>query len=169
MSTVFKAYQPTLDRYVAVKVLPKYFAGDPMFLKRFTQEARSIAKLTHPNIVQVHDFGEQDAIFYIVMEYVDGGTLKGKLKQRALSVPDSADFVIQAASGLAFAHLQGIVHRDVKPANMLLRKDGRLLLSDFGIAKILEGTTELTSPGTLIGTPTASVAYRSKTYSYVVE
>ncbi|MGZ3609359.1 MAG: protein kinase domain-containing protein [Ktedonobacteraceae bacterium] len=153
MSTVFKAYQPTLDRYVAVKVLPAYYAGDPMFVKRFTQEARSVAKLTHPNIVQIHDFGEQDAVFYIVMEYVDGGTLGGKLKQGALSVPDSVDFVIQAANGLEFAHLQGIVHRDVKPGNMLLRKDGRLLLSDFGIAKILEGTTELTSPGTLIGTP----------------
>ena len=84
MSTVFKAYQPTLDRYVAVKVLPAYYAGDPMFVKRFTQEARSVAKLTHPNIVQIHDFGEQDAVFYIVMEYVDGGTLGGKLKQGAL-------------------------------------------------------------------------------------
>jgi len=153
MATVFKAYQPTLDRYVAVKVLPAYYARDPIFVKRFEQEARSVAKLAHPNIVQIYDFGEQDNITYIVMEYVDGGTLKDRLRQRGLPVPDAVDFVIQAAEGLDYAHSQGIVHRDVKPANMLLRKDGHLLLSDFGIAKILGGTTELTRFGTSIGTP----------------
>lgn len=152
MAAVFKAYQPTLDRYVAVKVLPAYHARDPVFVKRFEQEARSVAKLAHPNIVQIHDFGEQDNITYIVMEYVDGGTLKDRLK-RALSVPEAADFIIQAAEGLDCAHRNGIIHRDVKPANMLLRKDGYLLLSDFGIAKILEGTTNLTRVGTGIGTP----------------
>src|SRR5581483_1201673 len=152
MAAVFKAYQPTLDRYVAVKVLPAYHARDPVFVKRFEQEARSVAKLAHPNIVQIHDFGEQDNISYIVMEHVDGGTLKDRLK-RALSVPEAADFIIQAAEGLDCAHRNGIVHRDVKPANMLLRRDGYLLLSDFGIAKILEGTTNLTRVGTGIGTP----------------
>ena len=136
MATVFKAYQPTLDRYVAVKVLPAYHARDPIFVKRFTQEARSVAKLAHPNIVQIHDFGTQDDITYIVMEYVDGGTLKDRLK-RPLSVPEAVEFMIQAAEGLDCAHRNGIIHRDVKPANMLLRKDGYLLLSDFGIAKIL--------------------------------
>src|SRR3989441_715248 len=153
MATVFKAYQPTLDRYVAVKVLPAYHARDPIFVKRFKQEARSVAKLAHPNIVQIHDFGEQDNITYIVMEYVEGGTLKDRLKQRALTVPEAVDFVIQAAEGLGCAHGHGIIHRDVKPANMLLRLDGHLLLSDFGIAKILEGTTNLTRVGTGIGTP----------------
>lgn len=152
MATVFKAYQPTLDRYVAVKVLPSYHARDPIFVKRFTQEARSVAKLAHPNIVQIHDFGNQDDITYIVMEYVDGGTLKDRLK-RPLSVPEAVEFMIQAAEGLDCAHRNGIIHRDVKPANMLLRKDGHLLLSDFGIAKILEGTTNLTRVGTGIGTP----------------
>ncbi len=152
MATVFKAYQPTLDRYVAVKVLPSYHARDPIFVKRFTQEARSVAKLAHPNIVQIHDFGTQDDITYIVMEYVDGGTLKDRLK-RPLSVPEAVEFMIQAAEGLDCAHRNGIIHRDVKPANMLLRKDGHLLLSDFGIAKILEGTTNLTRVGTGIGTP----------------
>src|SRR5215469_16151439 len=152
MATVFKAYQPTLDRYVAIKVLPAYHARDPIFVKRFTQEARSVAKLAHPNIVQIHDFGEQDNITYIVMEYVDGGTLKDRLK-RPLPVAEAVDFIIQAAEGLECAHRNGIVHRDVKPANMLLRKDGYLLLSDFGIAKILEGTTNLTRVGTGIGTP----------------
>lgn len=152
MAAVFKAYQPTLDRYVAIKVLPAYHARDPVFVKRFEQEARSVAKLAHPNIVQIHDFGEQDDITYIVMEYVDGGTLKDRLK-KALPVAEAADYMIQAAEGLDCAHRNGIVHRDVKPANMLLRKDGHLLLSDFGIAKILEGTTNLTRVGTGIGTP----------------
>lgn len=154
MATVFKAFQPTLERYVAVKVLPAFHAHDQVFVKRFVMEARSVARLAHPNIVQIHDFGqEKDNIFYIVMEYVDGGTLKDRLKQRALSVPEAVDFVIQAAEGLGCAHSNGIIHRDVKPANMLLRKDGHLLLSDFGIAKMLEGTTNLTRAGTGIGTP----------------
>src|SRR2546425_11946693 len=86
MASVFKAYQPNLDRYVAVKVLPSYHARDPIFVKRFVQEARSVAKLAHPNIVQIHDFGEQENITFIVMEYVDGGTLKDRLK-RTLSIP----------------------------------------------------------------------------------
>ncbi|MBV9256657.1 MAG: protein kinase [Ktedonobacteraceae bacterium] len=152
MATVFKAYQRTLDRYVAIKVLPSYHAQDPVFVKRFIQEARSVAKLAHPNIVQIHDFGEQENITYIVMEYVDGGTLKDRLK-KALAPAEAVDFVLQAAEGLDCAHRNGIVHRDVKPANMLLRKDGHLLLSDFGIAKLLETTTNLTRVGTGIGTP----------------
>ena len=152
MATVFKAYQPNLDRYVAIKVLPAYHARDPVFVKRFVQEARAVAKLIHPNILQIHDFGDQDNITYIVMEYVAGGTLKDRLK-RPLSVPEAIDYMIQAAEGLDCAHRNGIIHRDVKPANMLLRKDGYLLLSDFGIAKILEGTTNLTRVGTGIGTP----------------
>src|SRR5579884_3717486 len=154
MATVFKAYQSTLERYVAIKVLPAFHAHDQIFVKRFVMEARSVARLAHPNIVQIHDFGqEDDNVFYIVMEYVDGGTLKDRLKMRALTVPESIDFVIQAAEGLGCAHSNGIIHRDVKPANMLLRKDGHLLLSDFGIAKMLEGTTNLTRAGTGIGTP----------------
>ncbi len=152
MAMVFKAYQPTLDRYIAIKVLPAHYARDPVFIKRFVQEARSVAKLAHPNIVQIHDFGEQDNITYIVMEYVDGGTLKDRLK-RSLPPAEAVDFIIQATEGLDCAHRNGIVHRDVKPANMLVRKDGHLLLSDFGIAKILEGTTNLTRVGTGIGTP----------------
>src|ERR1700693_1822019 len=81
MATVFKAYQPNLDRYVAIKVLPAYHARDPVFVKRFVQEARAVARLVHPNILQIHDFGEQDDVTYIVMEYVEGGTLKDRLKR----------------------------------------------------------------------------------------
>src|SRR6266699_4305155 len=154
MATVFKAYQPNLDRYVAIKVLPAYHARDPVFVKRFVQDARAVAKLVQHNILQIHDFGEQENITYIVMEYVDGGTLKDRLNvKRALPVPEAVDYMIQAAEGLNCAHSHGIVHRDVKPANMLLRKDGYLLLSDFGIAKMLEGTSNLTRAGTGIGTP----------------
>jgi serine/threonine protein kinase len=153
MATVFKAYQPVLDRYVAVKVLPDYHARDPVFKERFLREARSVAKLDHPNIVQIYLFGEEEYITYIVMQYVDGGTLKDKLKQSGpLSTTDALKFVIQAAEGLGAAHEHGIIHRDVKPANMLLRKDGHLLLSDFGIVKIMEATN-LTRVGTGIGTP----------------
>ncbi|MEO7021345.1 MAG: protein kinase [Ktedonobacteraceae bacterium] len=154
MATVFKAYQPVLDRYVAVKVLPDYHARDPIFKERFQREARAVAKLDHTNIVQIYLFGEEEDITYIVMQYVDGGTLKDTLKQSGpLSVADALKFVIQAAEALGAAHQHGIIHRDVKPANMLLRKDGHLLLSDFGIVKILEGTTNLTRVGTGIGTP----------------
>nr|BBH91822.1 hypothetical protein KTA_00210 [Thermogemmatispora argillosa] len=153
MAAVFKAYQPALDRYVAIKVLPARYAHDPVFVKRFEQEARSIAKLANPHIVQIHDFGEQDKITYIVMEYVDGGTLRDRLKSRSLSLLEAVDFLLQAAEGLRCAHSHHIVHRDVKPSNMLLRRDGHLLLSDFGIAKILEGTTQLTRAGVGIGTP----------------
>src|SRR6266436_9569972 len=154
MATVFKAYQPTLDRYVAIKVLPAYHARDPVFLKRFVQEAKAVARLSHANIVTIHEFGEQNGITYIVMEYVEGGTLKDRLKGgRAIPIAEAVDFMIQAADGLLCAHSNGIIHRDVKPANMLLRKDGHLLISDFGIAKMLEGTTNLTRVGTGIGTP----------------
>jgi serine/threonine protein kinase len=154
MATVFKGYQPNLDRYVAVKVLPAYHARDPVFRERFAREARAVAKLAHPNIVQIHDSGEQDSITFIVMEYVDGGTLKDRLKQHSsgLAIPETVDFMIQAAEGLGCAHRNGIVHRDVKPANMLLRRDGYLLISDFGIVKILDATN-LTRVGTGIGTP----------------
>ncbi len=121
-------------------------------MKRFVQEARSVARLAHPNIVQIHDFGDHEGITYIVMEYVDGGTLKDRLKH-PLPVAEASEYIIQAAEGLDCAHRNGIIHRDVKPANMLIRKDGHLLLSDFGIAKILEGATNLTRVGTGIGTP----------------
>lgn len=99
MATVFKAYQLTLDRYVAVKVLPAYHARDPVFVKRFVQEARSVAKLQHANIVPIHDYGEQNNITFIVMEYVDGGTLKDRLKLRPLTVPEAVDFVILSGGG----------------------------------------------------------------------
>src|SRR5579885_2139868 len=154
MATVYKAYQPALDRFVAIKVLPAAYAKDHTFMERFVREARSIAKLYHPHILPVHDFGEQDGTTYIVMEYVAGGTLKRRLKpNQPMPLQDAIDLILQACQALDCAHQNGIVHRDVKPGNMLLRNDSFLLLSDFGIVKILESNTVLTRTGVGIGTP----------------
>ncbi|HEY7350418.1 MAG TPA: FHA domain-containing serine/threonine-protein kinase [Ktedonobacterales bacterium] len=154
MATVYKAYQPALDRFVAIKVLPATYAKDPTFMERFVREARAIAKLYHPHILPVHDFGEQDGTTYIVMEYVSGGTLKRRLKpNQPMPLRDAVDMVLQTCQALECAHQHNIVHRDIKPGNMLLRSDNFLLLSDFGIAKILEANTALTRTGVGIGTP----------------
>jgi serine/threonine protein kinase len=154
MATVYKAYQPALDRFVAIKVLPATYAKDPTFMERFVREARAIAKLYHPHILPVHDFGEQDGTTYIVMEYVSGGTFKKKLKQgQPMALREAIDLILQACQALECAHQNNIVHRDVKPGNMLLRSDSFMLLSDFGIAKILESNTVLTRTGVGIGTP----------------
>jgi eukaryotic-like serine/threonine-protein kinase len=154
MATVYKAYQPALDRFVAIKVLPATYAKDPTFMERFIREARAIAKLYHPHILPVHDFGDQDGTTYIVMEYVSGGTLKRRLKPgQPMPLRDAIDAVLQTCQALECAHQHNIVHRDIKPGNMLLRSDNFLLLSDFGIAKILEANTALTRTGVGIGTP----------------
>jgi serine/threonine protein kinase len=154
MATVYKAYQPALDRFVAIKVLPATYAKDPTFMERFVREARAIAKLYHPHILPVHDFGDQDGTTYIVMEYVSGGTLKRRLKpNQPMPLRDAIEMVLQTCQALECAHQHNIVHRDIKPGNMLLRSDNFLLLSDFGIAKILEANTALTRTGVGIGTP----------------
>ncbi len=154
MATVYKAYQPALDRFVAIKVLPATYAKDPTFMERFVREARAIAKLYHPHILPVHDFGEQDGTTYIVMEYVSGGTLKRRLKpNQPMPLRDAIDLTLQVCQALECAHRHNIVHRDIKPGNMLLRSDSFVLLSDFGIAKILEANTALTRTGVGIGTP----------------
>ncbi|HKS71531.1 MAG TPA: serine/threonine-protein kinase, partial [Ktedonobacterales bacterium] len=147
MASVFKAYQRSLDRYVAIKAIPMQAANsrDPGFLARFTNEARLIAKLSHPNIVTVHDYGEERAWAYIVMEYIAGGTLRDRMVQaeaahQRLGLAATLDLIAQAALGLDHAHQNGIIHRDVKPGNMLLRTEEQLLLSDFGIAAILEAS-----------------------------
>jgi serine/threonine protein kinase len=152
MATVYKAYQPGLDRYVAVKVLPPYYAEEPGFRERFTQEARAVARLRHPNILTVHDFGEVAGMTYIVMEFVEGGTLKGRL-ERPLAMDAAIDLAIQVGQALDCAHGEGIIHRDVKPANVLLPRKQWALLSDFGIAKIVQSTLGLTKTGVGIGTP----------------
>ncbi|MBM3272500.1 serine/threonine protein kinase [Candidatus Kaiserbacteria bacterium] len=152
MATVYKAYQPGMDRLVALKVLPHHYARDPRFTKRFEQEARVIAKLEHRNIVPVYDFGEQDGTAYLAMRYLQAGTVKEILSHGPLPLGDAAKLLNDIASALDYAHSQGIIHRDVKPSNVLVDKQGSAYLTDFGIAKVIESTMEMTGSAAL-GTP----------------
>jgi serine/threonine protein kinase len=148
MASVYLGHDTELDRSVAVKLLAENAAGDDGLRKRFVREARLAARLSHPNVVSVFDAGEEDGRPYIVMEHVQGKTLAevGQLP------PERArELGLQAARGLAQAHAAGLVHRDIKPQNLLLREDGTLKIADFGIARAAEGTA-LTQAGTVIGT-----------------
>jgi serine/threonine protein kinase len=138
MAYVFRARDILLDRYVAIKVLREDYSNDPLFQERFRQEARAAASLSHPNIVTVHDFGMDGGKLYIVMEYVPGTDLKTMLRQRGrFSVPEAVALMVQACAGIGYAHRAGLVHCDVKPHNMLVTPDGRLKVTDFGIARAL--------------------------------
>jgi serine/threonine-protein kinase len=165
MAKVYKGYQPMLDRYVALKVLAPRFATDEEFRARFQREAAAIARLRHPNIVQIYDFGIQGMIHYMVMEHISGSTLKMRIRTaraqgERLSRPEILRILSGLASALDYAHDREIVHRDVKPANVMLRveDDGEEngpftpVLTDFGVAKILEGV-QFTGTGMTIGTP----------------
>jgi serine/threonine protein kinase/tetratricopeptide (TPR) repeat protein len=154
MAAVYKAYQPRMDRYVAMKILPRHFAADPEFVTRFSQEARVIANLQHPNILPVHDFGEADGYTYMVMRFIEGGTLSGWLTERhPISLDRAVGVVTQVGGALDYAHAQGVVHRDIKPGNILVDKWDNCLLTDFGLAKIVESTANLTQTGGILGTP----------------
>jgi serine/threonine protein kinase len=154
MATVYKAYQPKLARWVAVKVLdPAYITDDSQVLARFRREARAIARLPHPNILTVHDYGEEEGLTYIVMEYVEGGTLKDQLRGEPFECQRAVSLSIGVGRALAFAHEQGIIHRDVKPANILLRREDWPLLADFGLVKLQETRRALTQAGMILGTP----------------
>lgn len=159
MARVYRAYQENLDREVAIKVLPPWYAADRNFVERFNLEARLVARLSHPNIVTVHDASEQNGHLYIVMQLVDGGTLKHRLdalhaQGYTMDAAEAIPIFVQLASALNYAHEQGVVHRDVKPVNVLMDRSGRPILSDFGIAKVLASTKDsLTRPGAGVGTP----------------
>lgn len=154
MATVYKAYQPKLARWVAVKVLdPAYITDDSQVLARFRREARTIAALPHPNILTVHDYGEEEGLTYIVMEYVEGGTLKDQLRGEPFDCQRAVSLSIGVGQALAFAHDQGIIHRDVKPANILLRREDWPLLADFGLVKLQQARRALTQAGMILGTP----------------
>src|SRR4051794_32092960 len=137
MGAVYKARQRGLDRLVALKILPPDIGHDPAFAERFTREARSLARLNHPHIVGVYDFGQTDGLYYFVMEFVDGVNLRQAIHSGGLQAKDALAIVPQICDALQFAHDEGIVHRDIKPENILIDKKGRVKIADFGLAKLL--------------------------------
>jgi len=153
MATVYKAYHANMDRYVAVKVLAHQFAQSEEFLGRFQQEARLIAHLEHPHILPVYDSGESSHMPYLVMRYLEAGTLKDRLTAGALSRDEIDRLFTQLADALAYAHENGVIHRDMKPSNVMLDKRGDIFLTDFGIAKLVEGSPQFTATGAVTGTP----------------
>ena len=159
MSEVYKAYQPGLDRYVAIKVLHSFLAEEEDFLTRFQREAKVAAMLRHPNIIQVYDFDfdVEDRSYYMVMELIDGPTLKSRLQElarkgEAMPLEEAVEVVIALANALDYAHQRGMVHRDVKPANIMFTDDDQAVLTDFGIAKMVD-VAGLTASGAMVGTP----------------
>jgi putative two-component system response regulator len=152
MATVYRAYHAALDRYVALKVMPEFFAEDVSYRERFQQEARSIARLKHHNILEVFDFGYEEELAYLVMELVEGGTLADRVG-KPLELRDVIQTLEPIASALDYAHSQGILHRDIKPSNILIHKDGTPVLADFGLAKMAGAMRRLTGSGTVMGTP----------------
>jgi len=156
MATVYRGTQPSLSRQVAIKILPEFFAEDSSLLERFRQEATSIAGLRHPNILTVFDSGEADGVPYMVTELVEGGTLSRRLG-KPLDIEECLRIARAVASALDYAHSKGMVHRDVKPSNILIASDGTPILSDFGLALMLgpsseDAATRLTMSGTTLGT-----------------
>ena len=151
MANVYLAVDTILNRNVAVKVLRGDLADDEKFVRRFQREALSASKLSHPNIVEMYDVGEDNGLYYIVMEYIDGKTLKNLIKKRgALTLPEVIDIMIQLTSGLMCAHDSYIIHRDIKPQNVLILEDGRVKITDFGIAMALN-SNELTQTNSVMG------------------
>src|SRR5215211_202944 len=155
MANVYKAYQSSIDRYVAIKVLPSQLAESKEFATRFHQEARIIASLEHPHILPVFDYGESDGVAYFVMRYLEAGTLKDRMETgRPLPLNEIDRLFTQLAEALSYAHSHGIVHRDLKPANVLIDSHGNVFLTDFGIAKLLESASpRLTQTDAIMGTP----------------
>jgi eukaryotic-like serine/threonine-protein kinase len=153
MSSVYRARDTVLEREVALKILHDHFSGDPDYVERFRREARAIARLNHPNIVTVIDRGEFGGRQFIVFEHVPGHNLKDVVRRHGpLPVPEALALTQQIARGLAFAHDHGVVHRDVKPQNVLLDENGTVKVTDFGIARSIDPRDELTQTGTMLGT-----------------
>jgi hypothetical protein len=153
MATVFKAYHAALDRYVAIKVLHPAFKEEPNFLSRFQREARVVARLEHPNIVPIYDFAEHKGQPYLVMKFIEGQTLKARLNEKPLTKEEAVEIVDAVGGALAYAHKQGVLHRDVKPSNVLLSPDGSIYLADFGLARMAQAGASTLSKDVMLGTP----------------
>jgi Tol biopolymer transport system component/tRNA A-37 threonylcarbamoyl transferase component Bud32 len=153
MATVYKAYHATMDRYVAVKILAEQMSKDPDFRVRFEREAKVIAKLEHAHILPVYDYGEAEGRLFLVMRYIDAGTLKDRMAAGPIESAEISHILNQVGAALAYAHRSDVVHRDIKPANVLLDAQGDCYLTDFGLAKMMEASIQLTKTGVGLGTP----------------
>jgi serine/threonine protein kinase len=153
MATVFKAYHPALDRYVAIKVLHPAFKEDPQFLQRFAREARVVARLEHSNIVPIYDFAEHNGQPYLVMKYIEGETLKARLQRSPLKKDEALKTIMAVGAALNYAHGKGVLHRDVKPSNIMIAMDGEVYLTDFGLARMAEAGASTLTGDMLMGTP----------------
>lgn len=157
MAVVYKAYQEGLDRYVAIKLMHSFLADEGEFLERFKREARAMALLKHPHIADVYDFDVVDDTYYIVMEFVGGGSLKEEIEQfqqagERMPLSQAVRIMLELIDAVSYAHARGMIHRDIKPGNIMLRADGGAVLTDFGIAKIM-GVVSHTLTGAMVGTP----------------
>ena len=158
MSAVYRAYDPNLRRKVAIKLIHSHLSTDPKFIDRFKEEAAAVARLRHPNIVQVFDFNFDGQNYYMVLEYLEGDTLQLKLKRlnsehHFMPLHEALDICIQLCSAVGYAHAHNLIHRDIKPANVMLDLHGQAILMDFGIVKIVGGDYH-TQTGATIGTAT---------------
>lgn len=152
MATVYKAYDNVLDREVAIKIMNQRLVYDHEYVRRFVWEAQATGRLSHPNIVNLYDAGQEGPLYYMVMEYVEGQTLKQRIHSKSrLSAREALQIAIQICSGLQHAHSHGIVHRDIKPHNIMCSPDGRYKVADFGIARLLRNSSNLTKTGTVMG------------------
>src|SRR6195256_5676614 len=152
MAEVYQAHDRLLDRPVALKVLFPELSVDRSFVERFRREAQAAANLSHPNIVSIYDWGEGERTYFIVMEFIDGRTLSQLIRQGPLDAEQAASIAADVAAALSFAHRNGVIHRDVKPGNVLIDKSGHVKVADFGIARAAGAQEGLTQTGAVMGT-----------------
>jgi tRNA A-37 threonylcarbamoyl transferase component Bud32 len=157
MGFVYKARQPSLDRVVALKILDPRLAASAEFTSRFNREAKALAALSHPNIVQVHDYGQEEEHYFLVMEFIDGASLRQVLTTQRMTPETALRYVPQICDALEYAHSEGVIHRDIKPENILIDKRGNLKIADFGLAKMAvpegQARSQATASGRVMGTP----------------